>query len=110
MRPVKKEGHLSVALSLPLEVRRREDGAQSQQSSKWCDVTVTHVTAITQQVNMLASSGVQPCHWLVGQTLQYAGLGGASLTSYKLPGVLPAISNYGRSLRKRPRPQQRAGQ
>jgi hypothetical protein len=97
-----------VALSLPLEVHRREDGAQSQQSSKPCDVTVTHVTAINQQVNMLALSGVQPCHWLVGQTLQYAGLGGASLASYKL--LLPAISNYGRPLRKRPRPQQQAGQ
>jgi hypothetical protein len=76
-----------------------------------CDITVTHVTAIILQGDMLALSGVQPCHWLVGQTLQYAGLGGASLTfAYKLPGVLFTTRSQTRSLRKRPRPQQRAGQ
>lgn len=50
---------------------------------------------------MVLLGEVQPCHWLVGQTLQYAGLGGASLTSGFLERQIS---------RKRPRPQQRAGQ
>jgi hypothetical protein len=45
---------------------------------------VTFDTDINRQMPMLALSEVQPCHWQVGQTLQYAGLGGASLTSHFL--------------------------
>jgi hypothetical protein len=57
----------------------------SERNATPCDVTVMFVTDITRQIITLALSEVQPCHWLVGQTLQYAGLGGASLTSCKSP-------------------------
>jgi hypothetical protein len=54
-----------------------------EKTATLCDVSVTFITAITQQIITLTLSEVQLWHWLVGQTLQYAGLGGASLTSSK---------------------------
>jgi hypothetical protein len=44
------------------------------------DLTVTFVTVVTCEMNILMTSEAQVWHWVVGQTPAMQGLRGASLT------------------------------